>query len=299
MNDISNFKLRHLIFTIVVSILLILYSLFGLLLISYEVQIFILFFFVVMFGIPHGFYDYSIAKKLYEKKSPNWLSKFTSIYILTILISLAFWNIFPLASLIIFLGISLYHFGYEEVIYNNLKRSFIKVFMIGSIPIIFPFLFYTNEVLKLFSILIGTNLPSIEIGNEISLLLLFFYILYFYFIYKGLYLMQIIGYLLVLAFLPPLISFVFYFCFVHSTRHVIDSYYSRDNIFKKYHLLTLTFTMALISLIISFVFGVYMLEAFDMSIEVLTIKYIFIGLFCLTVPHILLSLISLNQSKIT
>ena len=45
MNDISNIKLRHLIFTIVVSILLILYSLFGLLLISYEVQIFILFFF--------------------------------------------------------------------------------------------------------------------------------------------------------------------------------------------------------------------------------------------------------------
>ena len=136
MNDISNIKLRHLIFTIIVSILLILYSLFGLLLISYEVQIFVLFFFVVMFGIPHGFYDYSIAKKLYEKKSSNWLSKFTSIYIITILISLAFWNIFPLASLIIFLGISLYHFGYEEVIYNNLKRSFIKVFMIGSIPII-------------------------------------------------------------------------------------------------------------------------------------------------------------------
>ena len=299
MNDINNIKLRHLIFTIVVSILLILYSLFGLLLISYEVQIFILFFFVVMFGIPHGFYDYSIAKKLYEEKSPNWLSKFTSIYIITILISLAFWNIFPLVSLIIFLGISLYHFGYEEVIYNNLKSSFLKVFMIGSIPIVFPFLFYTNEVLKLFSILIGTNLPSIEIGNEISLLLLFFYILYFYFIYRGLYLIQIIGYLLVLASLPPLISFVFYFCFVHSARHVIDSYYSQDNIFKKYHLLTLTFTMALISLIISFVFGVYMLEAFDMSIEVLTIKYIFIGLFCLTVPHILLSLISLNQSKIT
>ena len=96
MNDINNIKLRHLIFTIVVSILLILYSLFGSLLISYEAQIFILFFFVVMFGIPHGFYDYSIAKKLYKEKSPNWFSKFTSIYIITILISLAFWNIFPL-----------------------------------------------------------------------------------------------------------------------------------------------------------------------------------------------------------
>ena len=299
MNDINNIKLRHLIFTIVVSILLILYSLFGSLLISYEAQIFILFFFVVMFGIPHGFYDYSIAKKLYKEKPSNWFSKFTSIYIITILISLAFWNVFPLVSLIIFLGISLYHFGYEEVIYNNLKSSFLKIFIIGSVPVIFPFLFYTNEVLKLFSILIGTNLPSIEIGNEISLLLLFFYILYFYFIYKGLYLMQIIGYLLVLAFLPPLISFVFYFCFVHSARHVIDSYYSKDNIFKKYHLLVLTFTMALISLIISFGLGAYMFEAFDMSIEVLTLKYIFIGLFCLTVPHILLSLISLNQSKIT
>tara|TARA_B100002019_G_scaffold63636_1_gene54574 strand:- start:2949 stop:3848 length:900 start_codon:yes stop_codon:yes gene_type:complete len=299
MNDINNIKLKHLIFTIVVSILLILYSLVGSLLISYEAQIFILFFFVVMFGIPHGFYDYSIAKKLYKEKSPNWFSKFTSIYIITILISLAFWNIFPLVSLIIFLGISLYHFGYEEVIYNNLKSSFLKVFIIGSVPVVFPFLFYTDEVLKLFSILIGTNLPSIEINNKISLLLLCFYILYFYLIYRGFYLIQVIGYLLVLVSLPPLISFVFYFCFVHSARHVIDSYYSQDNIFKKYHLLTLTLAMALISLIISFVFGAYLLEAFDMSIEVLTIKYIFIGLFCLTVPHILLSLISLNQSKIT
>ena len=117
--------------------------------------------------------DFMITQllKLYEKKSSNWLSKFTSIYIITILISLAFWNVFPLVSLIIFLGISLYHFGYEEVIYNNLKSSFLKIFIIGSVPVIFPFLFYTNEVLKLFSILIGTNLPSIEIGNEISLLL--------------------------------------------------------------------------------------------------------------------------------
>ena len=124
MNDINNIKLKHLIFTIVVSILLILYSLVGSLLISYEAQIFILFFFVVMFGIPHGFYDYSIAKKLYKEKSPNWFSKFTSIYIITILISLAFWNIFPLVSLIIFFGISLYHFGYEEVIYKYDKVAF-------------------------------------------------------------------------------------------------------------------------------------------------------------------------------
>ena len=90
-------------------------------------------------------------------------------------------------------------------------------------------------------------------------------------------------------YLPPLLAFTIYFCFLHSIRHSISLIYEIDNenftngfkVFTK-RALPLTILTVIFCLI-----GLYLLNnIYDLHSSIL--KIIFIGLASLTFPHILL-----------
>ena len=86
---------------------------------TYYFQYYLLLITVTIIGIPHGFFDYSVAERLF-KNHINWVYYFTAGYISLSLIYLLFWIYYPIASLIFFLMISIFHFGIEEL--NRLQK---------------------------------------------------------------------------------------------------------------------------------------------------------------------------------
>ena len=105
----NTFQINLLFFLSFISIIIVLINPSIL---TYYFQYYLLLISVAIIGIPHGFFDYSIAEKLFKNQN-HWIYYFTISYILLSLVYLFFWIQFPLVSLIFFLVISIIHFGYS------------------------------------------------------------------------------------------------------------------------------------------------------------------------------------------
>ena len=256
---------------------------------TYYFQYYLLLITVTIIGIPHGFFDYSVAERLF-KNHINWVYYFTAGYISLSLIYLLFWIYYPIASLIFFLMISIFHFGIEELNHIEYKdMSFYQIFVIGSMPIALPILFHSSDVFYIFNQIIGLDIDFSDIN-------MFVYYLYFILLSVALYLNGIerswVYLILILNFivLPPLLSFILYFCFHHSIRHYIYSIYHDSLVPKKYetkkYLQTIIITSVFFTIIVLVSFQAYGQYSFD----VIIVKYIFILLACLTLPHLILNI---------
>ena len=256
---------------------------------TYYFQYYLLLITVTIIGIPHGFFDYSVAERLF-KNNINWVYYFTVGYISLSLLYLVIWVYYPLAALIFFLMISIFHFGIEELNYIEYKdMNFYQILIIGSMPIVLPILFHSQEVFYIFNQIIGLNINYADIN-------IYMYYLYFSLLFIALYSNGIkrswIYSILILNFiiLPPLLSFILYFCFHHSIRHYIHSIYHDKLVPKKYetkqylkNIIMTSIFFAIIVLISLQAYGQY-------SFDIIIVKYVFILLACLTLPHLILNI---------
>ncbi len=247
---------------------------------------------VTIIGIPHGYFDFLIAKKLFNNYD-NWLIKFIFMYTSLSFIYLLAWFMAPLISLGIFLIMSIYHFGIEESedIENN---SILLILYLGSVPIVGPILFHVNEVFYFFEILLNYtityqyNFELLRYVYCLGLIVLLFL--------RAKKLLPLYGLLLInFIFLPPLLSFILYFCFHHSVRHYLHAMGDR-NIFSsqinitKFAIIFLALTITFTSIVL-----LYMSGFSNLTFENIIIKYVFITLACLTLPHLLLNIIYENK----
>ena len=90
--------------------------------------------------------------------------------------------------------------------------------------------------------------------------------------------------------LPPILSFVLYFCFMHSIRHFIESIYISN--LKPKNFTTKGFLILIVacSLIFSLFSVTFISSTYAISINDTIIKYIFIILACLTLPHMIFNM---------
>lgn len=263
---------------------------------TYYFQYYLLLIAVSFIGLPHGFFDYSIAERLFSYKK-NWIYYFTISYIFLSLIYLFFWFEYPLESLIFFLTISIFHFGMEELTHIKYKdMNFFQIIIIGSIPIALPILFHPENVFYIFNQITDLDINYDYINTYI-------YYIYFLLLFIALYLNGIKRswiYLLLIAnfiILPPLVSFILYFCFHHSLRHYIHSIYHDNLVPNKYStneylkaIITASVLFTLVVLISLQTYGQY-------SFDIIIVKYIFILLACLTLPHLMLNIYYETQKE--
>ena len=263
---------------------------------TYYFQYYLLLIAVSFIGLPHGFFDYSIAERLFSYKK-NWIYYFTISYIFLALIYLFFWFEYPLESLIFFLTISIFHFGMEELTHIKYKdMNFFQIIIIGSIPIALPILFHPENVFYIFNQITDLDINYDYINTYI-------YYIYFLLLFIALYLNGIKRswiYLLLIAnfiILPPLVSFILYFCFHHSLRHYIHSIYHDNLVPNKYStneylkaIITASVLFTLVVLISLQTYGQY-------SFDIIIVKYIFILLACLTLPHLMLNIYYETQKE--
>ena len=258
---------------IILSLLFISIILINPSILTYYFQYYLLLVTVTIIGIPHGFFDYSVAERLFRNHI-NWVYYFTMGYISLSLLYSLIWIYYPLAALIFFLVISIFHFGIEELNHiEYMDMSFYQIFIIGSMPIALPILFHSQDVFFIFNQIIGLNINYADIN-------IYMYYLYLSLLFVALYLNGIKRswvYLILISnfiILPPLLSFILYFCFHHSVRHYIHSIYYDNLVPKKYETNQYLKIIIMTSIFFTTIVLMFLQSYGEYSFDIIIVKYI-------------------------
>jgi Brp/Blh family beta-carotene 15,15'-monooxygenase len=268
---------------------------------------------ILSIGISHGAMDNQKGKELIQIYNIKNIYFFYMIYSMIGLSIIVFWFFFPTISLIIFLIVASYHFGKEDtefLIKNKNISNLILYFLKGSLIITAPLMFHFTETINIFKLLLIQNenfflfLEFIETNSILYFALLFSLIVNAYYSINNFKIINILIFIdffsivVLNYFLPPLIAFTIYFCFLHSFRHSISIINKLDMsnfkngilIFVKKAIPLTLLTAALYMASLYFLSNYYQLGD-------AILKVIFIGLASLTFPHILLEYLLEKNEK--
>ena len=245
---------------------------------------------VVVIGLPHGALDGAVAMHLGVGRSINAILKFLASYLLCAIFVIIIWYNFPDLSLVVFLIISMIHFGWGDANSNLRSQFFLQIVSHGGIVTFGIVYFHVDEVLPIFDMLTQNNSYFvIQFSKFIFYIISFFTFIYFTLIFRNqalrLRFLELIFVWLIVIFVPPLLSFAVYFCFVHTARHI-------RNIWNELKIKInpkIIISQAIILTIASWIFGIfalYYIDSGDFDSDI--IRVIFIGLAALTVPHMIL-----------
>ena len=235
---------------------------------------------VILAGLPHGALDPLLFNQTNGQINRKESIRFYLSYVLGATVTFLFWLWQPEISLVLFLVISAWHFADDW--YAVLPRSY--QLGVGASVIILPIFFQPVEVITLFGYL-GVNWSQAAVAKVIFIPGVFSGAVMILAILTSLYRKSWVSVeifsLGALAFLtPPLMFFSVYFCLLHSPRHILNVIEVLKPNIRGLLMYGITFT--LLSVVI--IFAVVESRTVIQSSAVLT-QAIFIGLFCLTVPH--------------
>ncbi len=185
--------------------------------------------------------------------------------------------------------LSIIHFGISDSIETKKNTKFAEILIRGSVVLVLPLKFHQDETIEIFKLF---NLEEIMLLNLLIINEYFFYmiiiaLLAWVLIHRSFIKINkqvlteyvLIGFCLI--YFQPLISFLIYFCFLHSVRHLNSERKELDLSFKVLFKKTIPFTfLAILALIIFF--SLINLNEKD------NLYYFLVGLASLTIPHVIL-----------
>ena len=247
---------------------------------------------IAVIGLPHGSLDGAIASFL-GFKSIKSFSKFLFLYIIMSIGVIFFWFLFPVISLLLFLLISIYHFGSCDAnfIINKIDKLIISIAHGGSV--VMGVIYFQKDIsFQIFEYLSGSKIYLFfQFVDYFFYFILIFICFYFYLCLKNKKFfknfIEIPLILLIAFFAHPLVTFSIYFCCIHTPRHIVDVI---KNLRKKnYNYMKIIYT-TIIFTVLSWLLGLigylYLLPTFGNTEAIL--KVVFIGLAALTLPHMIL-----------
>jgi Brp/Blh family beta-carotene 15,15'-monooxygenase len=246
---------------------------------------------VVLIGLPHGAFDGAIAACLGQANRPVAMIRFIILYVALAGLVVGLWLVFPVASLIGFLGISIVHFGLGDARAGTGWFRYVQAVAHGGVVVAGISQSHRLEVDVIFGYLIGGDAAPVWIAIDVaSVMIAVALAIYacrafwdarwrFGFLEAGLL-------ILLFAAVPPLVGFALYFCCVHSARHLWSVWTAVKAEFPRQMLFTgaMAFTLA------SWGAGAaaFWWCASFMMVESALLRVVFIGLAALTVPHMIL-----------
>ena len=256
---------------------------------TYNIIAFFLIFFI---GLPHGSFDGAVASLVGFRTKYKFV-KFIFYYLILFFFVILFWFYFPIISLLIFLFMTIVHFGLcDWSNYKLFKYKYSVSFTYGMTVIFGIVYFNENQSFEIFEYLTNNKIYYLKPYFFIPYLLTLISIIYF--IYLAIYekklrkgIVEIMFLLYIFYLFDPLLSFSIYFCFFHTykhLKHLIKNVYLHLHNKKFVIYSTLTFT------IISWFGGIIMVLLLlqNLTIYESILKVIFIGLAALTLPHMIL-----------
>ena len=257
---------------------------------------------IVLIGLPHGALDGAVAMHLGLVDKFSTMARFVIIYVGLAGLVVGAWIIAPSLSLIVFLTISMLHFGAGDARHGEGVLRFAETMAHGGLAIVGISQFHRSEVDEIFYYLINQDTAMVWLAiNVLTVAVIVAVIACVSQAAKDVKWSATTLELLILgivyALVPPLLGFAIYFCLVHSARHfrrilsTIKATVDFSNIKNQAILFT---TASWIAAGIAF----WMLADFaDPGPTVMRIT--FIGLAALTVPHMLLIDGVMNSKQVT
>ena len=257
---------------------------------------------IVLIGLPHGALDGAVAMHLGLVDKFSTMARFVIIYVGLAGLVVGAWIIAPSLSLIVFLTISMLHFGAGDARHGEGILRFAETLAHGGLAIVGISQFHRSEADEIFYYLINQDTAMVWLAiNVLTVAVIVAIIACVSQAAKDVKWsatsleLLILG--IVYALVPPLLGFAIYFCLVHSARHfrrilsTIKATVDFSNIKNQAILFT---TASWIAAGIAF----WMLADFaDPGPTVMRIT--FIGLAALTVPHMLLIDGVMNSKQVT
>ena len=241
---------------------------------------------IVFFGLPHGAVDTLVAHKLKLTKSPFRLAGSLVAYLGLAAVAVAFWLVAPTAALLTFLLISAWHFGGD---WSPTIMGFDR-FIVGVALLCTTTLFHQDDVATIFASLVEATdadlLASSMFAIACTLLPVAACLPFKPEIRSTAPRVPIIATLTAALVLPPLLFFLAYFCWYHSPRHLEESLTGMRSlpvpkVLRSIlgHMLVAVPVMATAS---------HFTQNAEHLVQSAWLQFGFIGLFALTVPHLVL-----------
>ena len=147
-----------------------------------EFEIILGFLFIFSFGVLHGSNDILLILKLSSQKYKRNFFKVIALYVLTIIIAIVLFYVFPSIGLMLFILFSAFHFGEQnwEPINLNLKNIY-KNFFYTTYGLFILFLLFklnTNDVLDITHSILSSSMGALWI-DYVFLFTLIFLIVFF------------------------------------------------------------------------------------------------------------------------
>ena len=245
---------------------------------------------VAFIGMPHGAMDGALAIHLGWMNRPLKGIMFLLAYVGLAGIVVGLWILTPTVGFLIFLAISLFHFGRGDIVPRAKEHQLAEVLMRGGLVLSGISLFHRNEVDGIFEVLVGSNTIPIWLFLQsigIVTIALIPYVLSSKTAEEG----KVIGFeiavlLIIFAITPPLLGFAIYFCCIHSVRHFKHMGERLQSTLASIQITRTTVLFSLITWALGLIALTY--QSSSLGLEPALMQVVFIGLAALTVPHMLL-----------
>lgn len=282
-----NYEQKIFFYSIIVSAVTL--NFFGNAFYDFKNQILLFLLPIIWPGLAHGSLDLEIVinRGLVKKFSHKVL--FFILYLSIIIAFFVLWINFPNTMFLVFLLLSATHFGISDKVSRMKYTGIFEILIRAALVMVLPLKFYPEVTSKIF-IFLGLDtevLNSIKFANDFFFYFLILIIFIWLFLRnesKKLKLKILMEFILIgfcFIYFPPIISFLLYFCFLHSIRHLNEEKkylkLSYKNLFKK----TLPFTFIPLLVLIIYFFNI------DIKNNI-HIYYTAVGLSSLTIPHVVL-----------
>jgi Brp/Blh family beta-carotene 15,15'-monooxygenase len=236
---------------------------------------------LLLTGIPHGAGDHLIAQKIADRHHLSFhLRPFIMYYLGSMAAYAMLWYLFPTIAFIIFMGISIFHFGdMEDLAAVQPKQTWLnlaRTISLGSGILSFILFSHWNEVVGIVSdmkVPIIENIPSYFLFASLILLILGFQrknATHFF----NTFLTLVAGY-----FLPLIPAFICYFSCCHAIYSFIGLKKHLETSFVELYKKLLPFSLGAVFLGLVYFF---------FTSNTLLVYPIFIFLSLLTLPHFIL-----------
>ena len=272
---------------------------------SEDLQVITGFVLILSFGILHGANDILISKSLSKNKKQFSTLKIIYQYVIVVILGILLFYFLPTIVLLLFVLISGYHFGEQQLDYivQFNKYNFVFKSLYGLLVLFLLFGFHVNEVITVVYEITSYRIDASLLVHSLYFILVLFTITYVFIYFKSdvnksIFLKELF-YLLVFAIIFKVSSliwgFTIYFIIWHSLPSIINQtkfLYGTFNFnnFLKY------LKAALFYWVVS-LFGLFFFYKFFQDIKLFNTLF-FSFLAAITFPHVVVILMMLKDKSV-